>query len=334
MTGQRDRAAVDDDAGDPVGEFAPLHEEDAATVEGTIRGERAGPLAVCGPPYGGRHDLLERLADAAGATYRRLDPGADAAAVRDALGDGPLVVDDCHHLYERRIGGFDDLDAAVRALAATETPVVAGWNSYAWTYLAHVRDVDRAFAARVEAAPASASDLADLLLDRYEDLPTFAADRTADGIVTTRRVSATLRGRTVGVSIPVPNRRVLGPRPEGREVDPTDVVFERLAAVSMGNVGVATAIWEATRRDELRPSDVGPAGDGLDLDRETAFCLRVLLSKERVARPELDRLVDHATRALARLRRADVVTVDEGIVRLAPAAVPTAARETDRRGLQ
>jgi len=334
MTGQRGREAVGEDAGDAAGEFAPRHEDDVATVERAIRGELAGPLAVCGPPYGGRHDLLEHVADAAGATYRRLDPGTDAATVRRALDDGPLVVEGCHHLYERRIGGFDDLDAVLRAFAATETPVVAGWNSYAWTYLAHVRDVDRTFAERVESTPANAADLAALLLNRYDDLPTFAANPTTDGAVTTRQVSITLRGRTVSVPIPVPNRRVLGTGLDGGEVDPTDVVFERLAAVSMGNVGVATAIWEATRRDELRPSDVAPAGDGIDLDRETAFCLRVLLSKERVARPEFDRLVDHATRALARLRRADVITVEDGIVRLAPAAVPTAVRETDRRGLQ
>jgi len=52
------------------------------------------------------------------------------------------VIEDCQHLYERRIGGFEALSAFLDELANADVTVVTGWNRYAWVYLAAVQALD------------------------------------------------------------------------------------------------------------------------------------------------------------------------------------------------
>ena len=164
------------------------------------------------------------------------------------------------------------------------------------------------------------------------EMPTFVPDETAPGILEVRRYGVEWRGHDLSVPVPVPSLAAIRASLADGDVDPEDVVFERLAAVSDGNVGVATAIWEGSRREDIRPSDVVAGGSDLKFDREEAFCLRILLSKERVERAELARTVDGAGRVLGRLLREGVASADDRVVRLDPAAVPTAVAESERRG--
>lgn len=333
-----------------------LDESGLETVDAVVDGETRGPLAVVGSPFAGRRVVLDHLAarldatrvhvgpagpDPAGGTGemtadyadvevdRQVPTGPDAddpaGAVAEALTAGPTVVSGCHHLYTRRVGGFDHLDECLDAVAGAESTVVTGWNRYAWTYLTAVRSLDRTVPERVEVGPLDAAVLSELLLARYDDVPAFERDDGSRGLVTRRQVSV------AGFDLPVPvlDRAALAAR-RGDHPDARDVVFERLTAVSGGNIGVATALWERARGSEVRPSDVPGVGQPA-LDREMAFCLRVVLASERVHRGELTAVVgDETERALGRLRRADLVTADGNWVSLSPAAVPTAVAETER----
>ncbi len=342
--------------GESPGPAALLDEPAQETLDAVVDGETRGPLAVVGSPFAGRRVVLDHLAarldatrvhvgptgpDLAGGTGemtadhadvgvdRQVPTGPDAddpaGAVAKALTDGPTVISGCHHLYTRRVGGFDYLDEFLNAVAGAESPVVTGWNRYAWTYLAAVRDLGRTVPERVEVGPLDAAALSELLLARYDGVPTFERDDGSRGLFTRREVSV------AGFDLPVPalDRAALAAR-RGDHPDARDVVFERLAAVSEGNVGVATALWERARGSAVRPSDVPDVGQPA-LDRETAFSLRVVLASERVHRAELAAVVGDGTeRALGRLRRNDLVTVDGNWVSLSPAAVPTAVAETER----
>lgn len=304
-----------------------LEEAALDTVEGVVDGTVPGPLAVVGDPFAGREAVLDRVADRLDATRVRLGPETGVGVVEEALDSdgGPLVVDGCQHLYTRTVGGFEDLERCLDLLAGVEGPVVTGWNRYAWSYLAAVRDVDGDIPERVEVGPVAAEALAELLLARYEEMPEFAGEDGPGRLVTVRRVTV------AGVEVPLPavDRAALAALGED-EPDPRDIVFERLAAVSEGNVGVAVALWERLRGSQVRPGDiVGP--DASSLDRETAFCLRVVLAKERVSRAELAAVVGtDVERVLGRLRRAELVSEEGGVVALNPAALPTAVAETER----
>jgi len=296
-----------------------------------LSGGAAGPLAVVGPPFGGRDAVLEAAAERLGVTPVRLDPG-DGSAELPKPGSEPVVVDDCQHLYRGAIDGFEPVERFLGSLAGADAPVVTGWNRYAWGYLTAVRDIEGAFPARVDVGPVATEAIAERLLERYDETPRFLPDDArTDGLVTTRRYSIEWRDRTVALPVPVPNPVALGALRGGTDPDPEDVVFERLAAVSDGNAGVATAIRESRRSGELRPSDVVAAGADVDLDHDEAFRLRIVLAKERVERAELAEILgDRPDRILGRLGREGLVTSEGNPVCLEPGAVPSVVTATDR----
>jgi len=318
---------------------ATLLGEAHETFEDALDGETAVPVAVVGSPFAGREFVLEAAVERLDATRIRFEAadgpptGSDALdAVGDALESGPVVVEDCQHLYRRTVGGFEALEEFLDLIASADVPVATGWNRYAWTYLAAVRGIDRSFRHRFDVGPVATDRLAELLLSRYDEMPTFVSETTE----TERPV--TLRRREVGwndlaITVPLPSVTLpIGRDSSDESIDARDVVFERLAAVSQGNLGVATSLWESLHSGELRPSDVVAAGGDVDLDRDEAFCLRIVLSKERVAREELtDVLGVSPDRILGRLDREGLVTVREGLVRLDPAAVPTITDATESR---
>jgi len=71
---------------------------------------------------------------------------------------GPVVIEDCQHLYERRIGGFEALSAFLDELANADVTVVTGWNRYAWVYLAAVQALDRGFSSPLRSSPSRRTD--------------------------------------------------------------------------------------------------------------------------------------------------------------------------------
>jgi len=140
------------------------------------------------------------------------------------------------------------------------------------------------------------------VLNRDDELPAFVEDDPERaGVVATRHE---IGWRDWSVSVPVPMLSPVGIRDlfSDRNLGPKDVTFSRLAAVSNGNLGVATAIWEARKGSEVRPSDMTVPEPDRDLNREEAFCLRIVLAKERVKREQLSTIIDTLDRVLGASR--------------------------------
>ncbi|WP_340101862.1 hypothetical protein [Salinibaculum salinum] len=304
--------------------------DDHEAFKAVLAGEEAGPVAVVGDPFSGRGSVLDRAVRDLDATRVSLDPGDGVDRLRARSNGGPVVIEDCQHLYERRIGGFEELSAFLDDLASVDATVVTGWNRYAWAYLTAVRALGREFPVTVEIQSLPAEQIAELVLDRYDEMPAFVADDSEQGglVVTTRHE---IGWRDWSVSVPIPMLSPVAVKNlfSERSLDPQDVTFGRLAAVSNGNLGVATAIWETRQGPEVRPSDVTVPASDPDLDREEAFCLRIVLAKERVNRAQLTGIIDGLDRVLGRLSRDGLVTVKDDIVELVPAAVPAAAPATE-----
>lgn len=301
--------------------------EDTEAFEAALEAAE-GPIAVVGAPFGGRRRILDHAAAVLDVDHVALDPSANREALVEDLGNGPLVVDDCQHLHERRVGGFDSLSATLAALAKTSQPVVTGWNSYAWSYLDAVRNVEDVFTHRFFVRKLPSEALASFVRSQSASLPTFRHDERDADIVTLRERALGKGGLTVPV--PVLERDRLRAVFETTD-DPETVVFERLAGAADGNPGVALALWERSRTGgEIRPSDID--SPSVDLDHLDAFLLRVVLSQGVVTEAMLaDRFGDDAERPLGRLERSGIVTRTEGAVRLEPAGVPAAIDATERR---
>lgn len=307
--------------------------DDEEPFEQAVESRTAGPIAVVGNPFGGRETVLGRAADRLDARHVRFGPDTDAVDAVDALAGGPVVVEGCHHLYTRSVGGFRPLSRFLDALAETETTVVTGWNRFAWSYLDAVRDIERVVPTHVETGRLSGEEIAALVEANATERPTFRRDETDESPLTVRRREMTVADRTVSVPVPALDRKAIVAR-RTEDLDPKTATFERLAAVSGGNPGTALAIWVRCVDDEIRPTDVeAPVFDG-DLDREAAFCLRLLLSTERVDRVTLaDRIGPRTPRLLGQFARAGLATSEDGTVRLQPAGVPAAIAVTERWGV-
>ena len=315
----------------PDGDISTLLGDDHEAFEAILSDKGAGPVAVVGDPFSGRGYVLDRAVRDLDAARVCLDPGDGIDQTRSRINGGPVVIEGCQHLYERRIGGFEELSSFLDDLASIDATVVTGWNRYAWSYLAAVQSLDREFPVTVEVQPLPAERIAELVLNRYDGMPSFVADDPErGGLVVTTRHEIGWRDWAVSVPVPMPSPvAVRGLFSEGN-LDPKDVTFGRLAAVSNGNLGVATAIWETHQGSEVRPSDIAAPASDRDLDREEAFCLRIVLAKERVNRVQLAGIVDGLDRVLGRLSRDGFVAIEDDVVELVPAAVPAAAPATER----
>lgn len=305
--------------------------DDHEAFKAALSDDNTRPVAVVGEPFSGRGAVLDHAVRELDATHISLAPGDGVDQIKPNISRNPVVIENCQHLYERRIGGFEELSAFLDELANIDVKVVTGWNRYAWAYLVAVQALDREFPVTAAVQPVSAEQIAELVLDRHSEMPTFVADDPErDGLVITSRHEVGWRDWSVSVPVPLLDSIAVRNLFSEGNLEPKDATFSRLAMASDGNLGVATAIWETRHGSEVRPSDVDIPVSERDLDHEEAFCLRIALAKERINQVQLTGIIDEVDRVLGRLSRDGLITIADGMVELAPEAVPTAVAMTER----
>lgn len=282
-------------------------------------------VAVTGGPYAGRGSVLEYAASILDVDRIRLDP-ENPAHLRSTLGSGPLVVDDCQHLYTRRIGGFESLRETLTEIAGSDHAVVTGWNNIAWAYLDRVEAVSTVFDETVPVHQLAPDELEAYVRERRA-VPPVEGDDLGDSIVSTERYSTGWGDLTLPqIDLGVLNDQVW-PTPQ-----PTTAFFERLCSLSRGNPGVALALFDRLDGDAVSPSDL--TTPTVDLDETGDFLLRLLVASERTD-PQLlaERIGDRFDRLVGRLTRAGITARDGDSLVLTPVGVPTALDRTERRGI-
>lgn len=318
--------------------------EQCAAIEDAIAAARNGRspnVAVISEPFAGREVLLDYAEDLLdGSVERRRFDGVVAGDEVPALPDVPaMILDDCHYLYRREIGGFDALTDLLERLAMSDTLVVASWNRYAWRYLAAVRDVDDSFPVEIEIPSLSTEQIEALVTANY-DRPSFVDTGAAGRIktVTVDRQSVRLWGsRTLTVPLVRPNPAwVRSWWTRDDEASLEAVVYEKLRRVANGNPGLVTRFWEdSIENDEIAPANVHDPVTDVSLDEASAGLLLRVVSKESVPRSLLadttgDTPVDTT---LQKLRARGIVAVQDEHVSITPEGLHTVVDHLDRRRL-
>jgi len=352
--------------------FGDEVENVATAVAGYLDDGAGGNVAVISEPYAGRDSLLAYAASLLeeDATWIDLDPSAadgtgpplpgdedyvdptddetsddetpDATDDGgDAPGAGAVIVANCHYLFERRIDGFEALDAFLDRIALSDALVITSWNRYAWSYLDAVRDVGDSFTTQVEIPRLDADEISAVIEGHYgPDLPDVIDAGRAGRVKTVvfdRHPVALPRGRSVGIPYPKPNTAwVASWSIAGDEESVEAVLYEKLRRVSNGNPGVAIATWDESVRDgEIAPGYVEAFTADIDLDTDAAVLLWTVISMERV---DIDRVAaawsDRPVEtSLQHLVERDLVTVDGSAVSIRPEALHVAIGALERRGL-
>lgn len=281
-------------------------------VEGHLDGWSSN-VAVIAEPFAGRELLIDDVENQLEVEAMR---HTFEAVIEDDLpdfsGHDLVLVENCHYLYTRQIGGFELLDQFLERISASDALFVTSWNRYAWDYLVAVRDVQDVFSTEIVVPSLSAEQMTQLLTANYASTMPEFIQTGAHGRVKTisfdRRDVVLPGGRRVGVRVPELNLEYIASRSlraDDAVEDLEAVVFQKITQLSNGNPGVATALWERSIRDgSIAPAYVEEVDFTLDIDDDEAFVLEVLLAKERMQRSTLDRVlsgipVDPALQSLA-----------------------------------
>lgn len=97
-------------------------------------------------------------------------PTTDALVERiKAMPRRVIVLDDCHNMFVRRIGGFDGLDTLLRLVTLTDEHHfwVLSFNIFAWNYVNRVRSREFMFAVVLEMMPWTIEEIRTLIEARH-----------------------------------------------------------------------------------------------------------------------------------------------------------------------
>jgi len=300
-------------------------------IDGAVESHLAGDIsnvAVIADPFAGREVLVEYADESFGAASGRVTLDSVVADVGEI--DRPntevVIVDGCHYLYTRQIGGYDVLDEFLSMVVEDDAMFVTGWNRYAWEYLTAIRDVEYVFPIQVRIPTLGADGITELLMNHYgpampEFVQTGAAGRVKSVGVEYHPVSVPGE-RQLSLPVPELNLEYITSRSNTEEYgDVEAVVFEKLTYLSDGNPGVAGRLWERSVRDgEIAPASVEEVEGTLDLDDDEAFVLELLLAKGSIAVEALEEVLVNIPvhRSLGTLTQQGVLEITDGRVSLVP----------------
>ena len=264
-------------------------------------------VAVVSEPYAGSEVLLDELASRAEDVERVSYTSVTDAEPRIPEAD-LCIVEGCRYLYTRRLGGFEPLESFLEAVAVADATVVSSWNLYAWSYLVHATDVDGIFPVELKLQNLGTQSVADVLSEEY-DVTEFESDLEE------------LREEGEGIVDYLPDslRFILEER--------SDNVFEKVSALSGGNLGVARAVFENRVWEK--------ENEETELSYEDAFALLVVVTKEDVKRDVIDEVVSPRSleRSLRKLSDAGFIEEDGARVSLRAEKLTDAVQHLGRRRL-
>jgi hypothetical protein len=240
-----------------------------------------------------------------------------------------VLMERCHFLALRRIGGFAMLDVFLDALSTSEKIFITGWNTFSWSYLSAVRHIETFFPNIVHLPRLDSTTLKTLILSQYDRRIEFIDDTEKKEepffAMETAAYTLPLAGREITLPVPRINPDALR-RPQGNGTkDLEDVVFDKINRIAEGNFGVAQRIWEESLDGStIRLSGIPDAPCAVNLDINEAFLLNIVLSMESISSTDLGEIAGpeiNLEQTLYRLTNQGLVEEDRGFYRVRPEAL-------------
>jgi hypothetical protein len=312
-------------------------------IEKSDSGVRAN-IAVIAEPFSGRSELLYKISELCREResklfFNRLVSDEKFLDTLEKSGD-IVLVDNCHLLHSRRIGGFEKLDLFLNTASSSEKLFITTWNQFSWNFLRFVFPLERVFPVRIELPRLGAQELKKMVMSTCEWQMTFAEEEATkkEKWLQSSEFSADIKPFKRTLKIPVPmidyftlKSRILEKvRPSEQKKEETSVedkVFQRLRDASDGNPGIANAIWMRSiprAVEEIKPGDIIKRQYKIDLSYDQAFLLYLILCMERVSVEELKSIMDPCSdvhRFAHELERIELISVENGLLSIMPEAL-------------
>ncbi len=241
-----------------------------------------------------------------------------------------VLMEGCHFLALRRIGGFAMLDAFLELLATSGKLFITGWNSFAWSYLNAVTRLEENFPVVIRLPRIENATLKAMILSRYDHPLLFVDDTPPQE---KRRVSIESRLLDLPFSdspVTVPWLKIAPRAGVSGDVTETagaaeDAIFDRINRIALGNYGVALRIWERSLvSDTVRMSSIPANPCTVSLTIDEAFLLAVILSMESISFSDLEEIAHtdiDVRQVLYRLRVQGLIEEERDSYRVKPEAL-------------
>ncbi|MBE0517016.1 MAG: hypothetical protein IBX41_06460 [Methanophagales archaeon] len=242
-----------------------------------------------------------------------------------------MIIDNCHFLYLRTIGGFDLLEDFLKSVVSSNNLFITTWNLYSWNYLDEVLNIGQFFPIQLKLPKFTPGELKELILSGYkENEVEFIGDVTAEEkrVITFVRYPVTLKQREKTITIPLFtinfNRLRFRLSRKEEEKKAEDIIFEMINRVSNGNPGVAKVTWaKSLEYPTIKPSYVWEPSFKIELDYTESFILYLILSMESINKEEVVEITGEmkVDKILYRLAQQGLITVDHGYYKIRPEAL-------------
>jgi hypothetical protein len=242
-----------------------------------------------------------------------------------------VVMEHCHFLATRKIGGFAMLDAFLDMLSTSDRLFITQWNSFTWAYLMATRHIDTFFPVVIDIPEIDSKTLKNLILSRYADGIEFVAEEPGheDPLQNGRHREAKFSFFQKEFSLTLP--RIFGSETGGNGMsgvhqgNPEDTAFDRIIRIADGNYGVAERIWERSLDgNTLRVAEIPEIPCAINLDINESFLLTAILSMESVSMVDLAEIAGpeiNLKQTLFRLTNQGLVTEKKGYFEIKPEAL-------------
>jgi hypothetical protein len=254
-----------------------------------------------------------------------------------------VIIDNCHFLYLRRIGGFEILEDFLKSVVSSNNLFITTWNLYSWSYLDEVINIGQFFPIQLKLPKFTPSELKGLILSGYkEDELEFLEDVTSEDkrIIHFFRHPVTVKPLKRTINIPFLKINLnrlkvhLSRKEEKKKAE--DIIFEMINRFSNGNPGVAKVLWEKSLEyPTIKPSYVQEFSFKIKLDYSESFILYIILSMESINREELVEITGESKvdNILYRLSQQGLIIVDHGYYKIKPEALKSLVEYLKKTGV-
>jgi len=287
-------------------------------------------IAMISDPFAGQNFIIEELRHRYPDTISYL-PFFSVVTSKDFIPNlytakDVVIMERCHFLALRKVGGFAMLDEFLDFISSSEKLFITTWNSYSWSYLNAVRQIEGFFPEIIHLPKIDSKTLKELVLSKYEGARIEFID---DRVIEKKQGFEVLERK---ITLPFTNTVLTIPwisyspgESKKEEIEIEDAVFNRINIIADGNYGVAQRVWERSLEyPEMKTSNIPEVPCAVDLTINEAFLLTIILSMESIQLVDLAEIAGpeiNIDQNLYRLIQHGLVEEEKGYFHIKPEAL-------------
>jgi hypothetical protein len=317
-------------------------------IEEAIMDFGSGPaanIAIISGPYAGKTTFMDNLYNRFPLMSARVKIPAEWKSYEDhvrslnRIQENIIFIDDCHLLYQRRVGGFEIMEKFLDHIAThPEHLFITFWNSFSWSYLSEVLHVEKHFPCQIYLSRFEKEEIRSVLMSSYDtgEIIFEGGDKnTIERFLVFDKYPLHIKNLDKTINIPFFKLNLsllhsmiqekLQHEEKDKKKTPEDLAFIRIKDISSGNILLAQIIWnKSLHNSTIKVDEIYSPSFEAELDYDTTFIGFLILSMGRITQDSLEDAIGDeidVARSLAILRKYELVDITDRICSVRPEAI-------------